>query len=216
MANLVPPHSRIADVGTDHGYLPVWLLRQGRVESAIASDIAPEPLEHARRTAKDYGATGIDFRLCPGLDGVSPEEVDTVIIAGMGGDTVISILHAAPWTKDGVRLIVQPMTKVEMLRGWIADNGYIFTAESLIWDKEHLYPVMCITGGNRPKLTAVEEYAGTMLTNDPLYRDYLTRQIQRLQKAAEGLNRANDCCSHARACEFDAIRRALEEMRDAL
>lgn len=216
LADLVPQGARLADIGTDHGYLPVWLLQKGRIVSAIAADIGAEPLEHARRTAEEYEVQGIDFRLCDGLRDIAPEETDTVVIAGMGGDTIVSILSEVPWTKNGVRLLLQPMSKVEMLRVWLADNGYAFTDERLVWDKNFLYPVFVVTGGAMPKLTAVQEYAGVMLDHDPLYGDYLDKQMERLQKAIDGLNRANDCISHGVACEREAIRRALEEKRRSL
>lgn len=99
LARLVPEDCRLTDVGTDHGYLPVSLLQQGRIPSAIASDIGAEPLEHARRTAMQYGVTDIDFRLCPGLSAIAPEETDVIVIAGMGGETIIAILQAAPMDK---------------------------------------------------------------------------------------------------------------------
>ena len=216
LANLIPQGVRLADIGTDHGYLPVWLIQQGRIDHAIAADIAQEPLAHAKRTAEEYDTENIHFRLCSGLDGIGPEEVDYIVIAGMGGDTIVSILSAAPWTKNGVKLLLQPMTKVEMLRSWLADNGYCFTAESLVWDKEYLYPVMEVTGGTQKKLTAAEQWAGTEFADDPLYGEYLTHQILRLQKAIDGLNKANDGRSRGRACELEEIRKALEEKRDAL
>ena len=136
LARLVPEGCRLTDVGTDHGYLPVALLQQGRIAAAIASDIGVEPLEHARRTAMQYGVDGMDFRLCAGLSGIAPEETDVIVIAGMGGETIISILQDAPWTADGQhRLLLQPMTKAAALRHWLADNGYTFTDEHLVEDK---------------------------------------------------------------------------------
>ena len=216
LASLICRGDRLADIGTDHGYLPVWLIAHGRLDRAIATDIASEPLAHARRTAEEYGVETIDFRLCSGLVGIAPEEADTIVIAGMGGDTIVSILTAAPWTKCGARLLLQPMTKAEMLRGWIAGNGYTFTAESLVRDREYLYPVMEITGGRREKLSAVEEYAGTKLDRHPLYADYLTHQLSRLQKAIDGLNNARDPGCHGRACRLENIREALEEKRKTL
>ena len=216
LADLIPQGARLADVGTDHGYLPVWLMQHDRVKYAIAADIAQEPLDHARRTAEEYGIEDIRFRLCSGLDGIDSKEVDYIVIAGMGGDTIVSILSSAPWTKDGAKLLLQPMTKIEMLRSWLADNGYRYIAESLVWDKDHLYPVMEIVGGPQEKLTAAEEWAGIKFAEDPLYGEYLSHQITRLQKAIDGLNKANDCCSHDRACEFESIQKALEEKRNAL
>ena len=85
LASLVPQGAVLADVGTDHGYIPVCLRQRGVIDRAIASDIGREPLEHARRTAEEYGVGGIDLRLCAGLDAIAPEECDTVLIAGMGG-----------------------------------------------------------------------------------------------------------------------------------
>ena len=87
VAELVPRGARFADVGTDHAYLPVWLLQQGRITGAVASDLRPGPLERARGTAEKYGLTGrMDFRLCDGLSGIQPDEVNTIAMAGMGGE----------------------------------------------------------------------------------------------------------------------------------
>ena len=85
LASLVPQGAVLADVGTDHGYIPVCLRQRGVIDRAIASDIGREPLEHARRTADEYGVGGIDLRLCAWLDAIAPEECDTVLIAGIGG-----------------------------------------------------------------------------------------------------------------------------------
>ena len=108
LADLVPRGAVLADVGTDHGYLPVWLLQEGRIGRAIASDINERPLDHARQTAREYDCEDeIQFRLCGGLDGYVPGEADTIIIAGMGGDTIASILEAAPWTREnGIQLLL--------------------------------------------------------------------------------------------------------------
>ena len=113
LAELVPDGAKLADVGTDHGYLPVALLQQGKIQRAIATDIGEEPLQHARRTAEEYGLSeSVDFRLCDGLNGMMPDEADTIVIAGMGGETIIEILKNAPWTRQKT-LLLQPMTKPE-------------------------------------------------------------------------------------------------------
>ena len=140
IASLVPKGARLADIGTDHGYLPVYLLQEGTIGHAIASDINALPLAHARATAAEYGVTEkLDFRLCPGLAKLRPEECDTVAIAGMGGETILGILEAAPWTRDGAHtLILQPQTKADLLRRWLCANGYRFLSETLVRDKEQL------------------------------------------------------------------------------
>ena len=217
LADMVPAGSRLADVGTDHGYLPVYLLQQGRISRAIASDIVDGPLQHARQTAAEYEVDGIDFRLCPGLDAIAPHEADTVVIAGMGGETIQAILSAAPWTADGSHLLLlQPMTKVEYLRKWLVDNGYAFTEEWLVWDKDHLYPVFAVRGGTQPPLTAAQQYGGVLLDGDPLYGAYLDERIGKLQKAVEGLQKSSVVESTVKVKELTELCRILKEKRDAL
>lgn len=206
LSDLVPPAAALADVGTDHGYLPVYLLQKGAIRRAIASDIGAEPLDHARRTAEEYGIS-LELRLCDGLQGIAPEEVDTVVIAGMGGESIITILSAAPWTKNGCRLILQPMTRQELLRRWLAENGYRFTAERLVEDKGTIYPILCVEGGAQPPLSEAETYSGLLLADDTLYGEYLTRQMARLKKAADGMRRSqqNSCKAHSLDSLYDAL-----------
>ena len=206
LADLVPQGAALADVGTDHGYLPVYLLQKGAIRRAIASDIGAEPLDHARRTAEEYGAA-LELRLCDGLKGIAPHETDTIVIAGMGGESIIAILSAAPWTKDGCRLILQPMTRQELLRRSLAENGYRFTAERLVEDKGTIYPILCVEGGAQPPLSEAETYSGLLLADDPLYGEYLARQMARLKKAADGMRR-----SHNNNCKVNA----LDSLYDAL
>lgn len=215
---MVPEGCRLADVGTDHGYLPVYLLQRRRIRGAVAADIGAEPLAHARRTAEAYGVTGIDFRLCDGLRDIAPDEVDTVVIAGMGGETIIAILEGAAWTKDGAHtLLLQPMTKAADLRYWLAVNGYRFTEERLVWDKNYLYPVLRVTGGGTPQaLTERQALTGVALDNDPLYREYLTQQADKLRRTAEGLRRSAKPNAQQLADAAEALAREIEEKRDTL
>lgn len=214
LARLVPEGCRLTDVGTDHGYLPVALLQQGRIAAAIASDIGAEPLEHACRTAMQYGVDGMDFRLCAGLSGVAPEETDVIVIAGMGGETIISILQDAPWTADGRhRLLLQPMTKAAALRHWLADNGYTFTDEHLVEDKGRIYPILCVKGGVFRPLTEAEALCGVLLADDPLYAAYLTEHITKLRRSAEGLRRSSDPGGGRLAAQAESLAAELEERR---
>ncbi len=217
LADMVTDGARLADIGTDHGYLPVWLLQRGRIRTAIASDIGAEPLYHAKRTAQEQGVDGVDFRLCDGLQGVGADEVDTVVIAGMGGETISHILQKAPWTADGAHtLLLQPMTKVEQLRLWLSQNGYRFVNERLVWDKDFLYPIMQVTGGTQAVLEESEQYSGVLLEDDPLYSDYLQHQIHRLQRAIDGRSRSNSETNRAESRRLETICHTLEEKRRRL
>ena len=190
IANLVPQGTRLADVGTDHGYLPIYLLQCGRIPHAIATDIRPGPLERGRGTAHAYGMEEqITFRLCDGLEAVSPQEVDTVVIAGMGGETIAAILDAVPWSREK-GLLLQPMSRAEYLRPWLADHGYAVLGETLVEDKGHLYPVIQATGGEMRPLAPGQQYYGFSQPDSPLFAGYLREWRQRLQRAVEGLRQA--------------------------
>jgi len=190
LADWVKPGARLADVGTDHAYLPVWLRLHGRVVSAIACDLREGPLSRARETGRTYGADGIDYRLGDGLEAVSPEEADTIVIAGMGGENIAAILARAPWTAGGgYALLLQPQTRAETLRAFLADHGYAIRREALVEDRGTLYPVMEAAGGEMA-LTLGQLYGGAGLLHDPLGERYIIEKIIRLQAAIAGLNRS--------------------------
>ncbi|HBL64573.1 MAG TPA: SAM-dependent methyltransferase [Oscillibacter sp.] len=214
LADMVPEGCRLADVGTDHGYLPVYLLQRRRIRGAVAADIGAEPLAHARRTAEAYGVEGIDFRLCDGLRDIAPDEVDTVVIAGMGGETIIQILTDSPWPRtSGCTLLLQPQTKVELLRRWLSENGYACRDERLVWDKGKLYVVLQMAAGEAFTPEEARLYAGFCLENDPLYGDYLDAQLRRLRRRLEGLHRSREDADCGTLPELIA---ALEKKKEAL
>jgi len=146
IADLIVPGSRLVDVGTDHALLPVWLLAEGVCPFVIATDVAPGPLEAARRSAGREGvSTGIDFRLADGLDAVMAHEVDTVVIAGMGGETMQGIIARAPWLKSGpVRMILQPQSKVPELLEFLSEEGYSVTARHEVADAGKGYVIFAV------------------------------------------------------------------------
>lgn len=215
LADWVRPGASIADVGTDHAYLPVFLVLHGRVASAIASDLRPGPLHNARETGTDYGVTQqIDFRLGNGLASIGPEEADTILIAGMGGETIASILAAAPWTADGAHtLLLQPMTRSEVLRRFLAEHGYHITREQLVYDRGTIYPVLEAAAGTMT-LTVGQLYGGAALSRDPLGDRYLIQKIIRLQAAVAGLNRSGCEADREKADRQRDIITALLEMRE--
>ena len=194
IAGLVPEGCGcLADIGTDHGYVPVSLLLEGRIRRAVAADIGALPLDHARRTAEQYGvAEKLDFRLGDGLSVLSPGEADVIVIAGMGGDTITEILDAAPWSRDGPLLLLQSMSRTDVLRRWLPANGYAVCREKLVQDKGVLYPILAVRGGETPPATEAQAQGGFLLEGDPLWGLYLADRLLRLRRAAAGLARARD------------------------
>ena len=214
LADWVPQDAKLADVGTDHAYLPVWLVLHGRVASAIASDLRKGPLERARETGRTYGAERIDFRLCNGLADIRPEEADTIVIAGMGGENIASILAAAPWTADGRHtLLLQPQTHAEDLRRFLMDHGYAIRREALVYDRGTIYPCMEAAGGEMT-LSLGQLWGGAKLLRDPLGDRYLIEKIIRLQGAVAGLNRSSRPEDVQKAGRVRDILTALLAMRE--
>lgn len=214
LAGWVPPGARLADIGTDHGYLPVWLSLRGQVSAAIASDLRKGPLEHARETGRLYGAAGIDFRLGNGLEGIAPEEADVIVIAGMGGENIASILEAAPWTADGAHtLLLAPHTKAEVLRRFLMDHGYAIRREALVEDRGTLYPVMEAVAGSM-ELSLGQQWGGAGLLRDPLGERYIIERMIRLFGAVAGLNRSDRPADLEKADQLRDVLTALMELRE--
>ena len=147
LAELVPEGARLADVGTDHGLLPIRLLQEGRLRSATAADLRPGPLSRARANAEACGVSNLRFLLCDGLAGFSPGDADTVVIAGMGGETIASILTAAPWACERCTLLLQPMSRPEVLRRAFPALSLRIGQERLVSDADKIYSVILARHG---------------------------------------------------------------------
>ena len=187
----------VIDVGTDHGYLPAALAKRGYPGTILASDINEGPLRAARATAEKEGLTDrIRFLLCDGLSKCDPEEIDTIVIAGMGGDLICRILDQAEWTMDDrYTMILQPMTKAEVLRYWLSNNEYGIVSEQLVEDADKIYSVLTVRFGSAcPALKDSELFIGQVecIRNDPLFGKFLTAQIARTEKALSGMKGSAD------------------------
>jgi tRNA (adenine22-N1)-methyltransferase len=215
LADWVAPGAAVADIGTDHAFLPVWLALHQRVSSAIASDLREGPLAHAMETAVEWGVTEqIQFRLQNGLNGFSPHDADTIVIAGMGGENIAAILSDAPWTADGRHtLLLQSMSRTEVLRRFLADHGYQIRRERLVRDRGTIYAVMDAAGGSMA-LTTGQCYGGAALLHDPIGDRYLIEKIVRLQAAVGGLDRSAASADAAKADQLRGIIAELMKMRE--
>ncbi len=198
VATLVPPSVVAADVGTDHGYLAVWLLQSGRVQRVLATDIHTGPLQRCRQTAQEYDLQQqIETHLCDGLQFAGAEQAETVVIAGMGGETMISILSAAPWTKQGRTIVLQPQSKRPELEQWLIENGYGLQNAVLCRDAGKRYLAMVVVGGTTGKAQCAE--ALLLRNHDPLLPDYLNEEAEKLTHALQGMEMAERDLSDLRA-----------------
>ena len=191
IAEMVSDGKGLVDVGTDHGYLPVWLARKGYTGRLFASDINSAPLESARKRAREAAVTDrIRFLCCDGLDDCPPDAVDTIVIAGMGGDLICRILDRAEWSLDSAyTLLLQPMTKAEVLRYWLVNNGYRLEEERLVRDGGILYQVIRARYSRNMSLTDAELFAGTYanIRKDALCGEWLEQLTRRFKKEEKGL-----------------------------
>lgn len=209
-ADLVRPGDRVADVGTDHGYLAIHLLKTGRASRVFAADVARLPLERARRNAQRYGVLeGISFYLTDGVQDL-PREFDVLLCAGMGADTIIGILEAAPWLRDaGRRLILQCQSSQNELRRYLGQQGWRISREVLVRDRRFLYTVLEAVPGGGP-LSPGQQYVSPALleSGGPLLEDYLDQCRRSVERAAVGLAKAAD----PGAAYYQAALRELMDM----
>jgi tRNA (adenine22-N1)-methyltransferase len=168
-AGFVCKGDRVADIGCDHGYLGIYLLKNGIASSVIASDVREGPLQSAIRNAHKYGVgDNMHFYLSDGVSNI-PRDFDTLVCAGMGGDTMVHILESAPWLKsEQYRMILQCQSKTPLLRRYLSENGWRIYEESVLRDGKFLYTVMEV--GYRPetpRLTVGEWYFPPALLENP-------------------------------------------------
>ena len=197
-AGLVAPGDRVADIGCDHGYLSIYLLKKGLASSVIAADINEMPLQSAKRNAVRFGVSqNIRFYLSDGVKSI-PKDFDTLICAGMGADTMVSILEAAPWLRSNAyRLILQCQSKTPMLRKYLSDQGWRITEESVLRDGRFLYTVMeVLWEPGYPKLTPGEHYFPPALLENPATElpAYYSQVLTRLKRAVQG--RGENACPY--------------------
>jgi len=159
IADLILPGAKIADIGTDHGYLPVYLALNNQTKRIIASDISAGSLQSAKRSAEKYNVLEkITLIHAPGLESIAETDADTIVISGVGGETIIEILRDAPWTKNGKRLILQPQTKIRKLYDFLSENGYKVREERHTCDRGRTYTVILAQGGSQSMTNVADIY----------------------------------------------------------
>ena len=218
VASFVPQGARLADIGTDHAYLPVSLLLEGRIPSAVAADLRKGPLDRARQTAQEYGCTEkVTFRLCDGLSDVKSYETDVISIAGMGGETIAEILSAAKWVREkGMPVILQPMSTQPELRRWLWQNGYDIKEEKIVQEGETLYVVIFAVPGQTEPMTLAQEWAGQQKLGmcAPLRLAYLEQLLEKLAWVLGGMEKSKAGQSSERYRQLKALQAELLTMKE--
>lgn len=194
IADLVPQGAVLADIGSDHGYLPAYLLQTGHIKRAIAGELTSDPATRARTTAKLVGLSScqMEVREGDGLAILRPGEADTVVIAGMGGTTIVEILQSNPAVLTKIkRLILQPNIGGSLVRCWLAENGWSICDEALVMENEIIYEIIIAEAGTMQQLTDLQaEFGPILLDRRPAHfaarinaaieaRQYVAKQLLR-------------------------------------
>ena len=181
----------VADVGTDHGYVLCMLAERGYKGNLIGTDINAAPLKKAEINLHAAGyADRAELILCDGLDGCNAEEIDTIIVAGMGGDTITGILDRAEWcAREDISLILQPVTKPEILRYWLTNNDYIILNDALVDENGMLNQIIYARPGKAIKYSDAELFTGKFeyICRSEHFDKLLDIHTRRFESAVNGL-----------------------------
>ena len=192
----------VADIGTDHAFLPIYLIREGICERVIACDIAEGPLSVAATNITKYGLLGkIELRLADGLKGLKPMEVRGITILGMGGETIADIIQDAPWVKNPeITLILQPMSCDDRLREYLHKNGFEIENEQAVESQGRVYTVMRVRFSGVIMTVGPEyKYIGKLLDNpDAVAVTFIKNRLKSMKtciKDIENVERKKDLLS---------------------
>ncbi len=189
VCSFVPHGLKLADIGTDHARVPIFLIKSGAVPCAIASDIGEGPLEKARENITFFGLTNkIELRLGNGMTTLKEGDADCIVIAGMGGELMANLI--ADYIPFGVkRLVLQPMLDPHLVRKALCTAGFAIVAEDIVAENDKMYSVIAAEPGEM-ELSLEETYLSPFTKAHPMYEEFLAFRLQRMKTAAENAIKA--------------------------
>jgi len=220
VAALVTEGYAVADIGTDHGYIPIYLAQAGKNQKMIAMDVNDGPLKRASAHIAAYGLNqAITTRKSDGFQNLEPGEVEGVILAGMGGGLMIKIMTDYPEVTESIReFILQPQSELAKVRGFLQEQDYIITAEEMVLEDGKFYPMMRVEHGKDTPYDEAELRYGRILIRDkhPVLKRFLVKEIQHKERILGELSEQDSQAAAKRRvgleCEIEIGGRALERM----
>ncbi len=188
----VPKGTRVADIGTDHAFLPIALIKEGISKSVLACDISAGPLSVAKENIQKTKTENIETRLCDGLAAITPDEVDVITIAGMGGDVIKEILRKAEWIRDREKLLIlQPMSSADVLRKFLYSEGFFIESERAVEDTGRVYTVISARfSGKKLDPSKSQIFIGELSEDmSEAAKKYIELQYMRVKNCAESLEK---------------------------
>ncbi|MCC8140910.1 MAG: class I SAM-dependent methyltransferase [Lachnospiraceae bacterium] len=220
LAAYVTEGNRLADIGTDHAYLPIALVQAGRIPSAIAADVNEGPLLRADAHIRAAGlGNRIETRLSDGFSGIQPDETDTVMIAGMGGQLMKKILEGGAHCLASVsELVLQPQSEIGLVRGWLGKHGFCITDEDIVFEDGKYYPMFRAAHGSPEVVLNQAElsFGRAAIQRSPqVMLDFLERESQKNRRIMAGLS-ANESGQAARLRELEEVEAWIGQMHAAV
>lgn len=220
IADMIRPDAHVADIGTDHAYLPIYLVERGKAVRVVAGEVHEGPYHAAQTAIKRTGREDkIDLRLGDGLAVLEPGEVDTVVIAGMGGHTIVDVLQGRPEVVKLLnRLILQPMVAAAAVRRWLQDNGWYISDESLVLDDGRLYEIIVAGQGKMPEFEPILFEIGPILwqRKAPFLNLHLTQLISQAKRIISGMEASDQVHNNPRYWEYKTRLGQLEDKQKCL
>ena len=210
VADLVTAHYKLADIGTDHAYIPIYLTQQKKITEAIALDVNEGPLQRAEEHIRENGLEAeIETRLSNGFQALQPGEVRSAVIAGMGGGLVIRILTEGEEVVHKLEeCILQPQSEIEKVRAFLLEKGYEFLEEDMVCEDGKYYPMMKVKPGEmtgeswKPEELEYGKYL--LAAAHPALKQFLEREIQICQGVLESLAKQDTERAKERRREVEA------------
>ncbi|MCG8541933.1 MAG: class I SAM-dependent methyltransferase [Clostridia bacterium] len=220
IADLVPQGYNVADIGTDHGYLPVYLIKNRIAKKVIAVDINEGPLENAKKTIKNYKLEDyIQTRLGSGLSPIEPGEVDIVIIAGMGGLLIRDIFLDNRNVVGTVnKFILQPMVAQDELRKWLSQNDFKITDEKLAKEGSKLYEILVVSKGEMKIQRDIYYEVGPKLieNKDPHIHEFIDGKLRKYTEILRTVENQDTIRAKEKLLECKEKIEELKELRGCL
>ena len=189
IATLVPNGARVCDIGTDHGYLAIYLKLNNIAKTVIACDLNQKPLNTAQKNIESCGIKGIDLRLSDGFSNINPNEIDSAVIAGMGGEVISGILENCDWIKNkDYLLILQPTTSADFLRRFLTKKGFEIETETPVLENGKLYSIMTVRFTNlKQEYPEYDYYIGSISPKTDQGFLYIEKQKKIISKCINSL-----------------------------
>ncbi len=210
IASFVPEGSTVADIGTDHGYIPIHLVQEGKAKHAIAMDVRKGPLLRAQAHIHEAGLEAhVEVRLSDGLLKLEQNEADCVVIAGMGGELIIHILEEGRGLWEGIpHWVLSPHSELDKVRRFLEEQEFFIERETMIKEEGKFYTVMGINrtnkAGEKDNREISYRYGRSLLeSKDPVLKEYLKKEEEQLEQIVRGLSES----------QTEAAVRRIEELK---